>query len=450
MQAKVFQIAEKVKKWDLDLARVTDFRTEQQTAEDAGKIVAAPNISLYCLDDQNREAVFVETPPGLDISQRPFLFITQYENAQRIWTTSYETMHQLAAGMGDRFARLIPMHSVGRCGGTLVSRALNRLGTVLSLDEPDVYNQIVLLRADNGRRDAELVKLIQSASRLLFKPFRPATDTLFLKFRPSCIVIGDLIYKAFPAGRTMFLYRNAETWARSASKSIEKLMESSSRAETSDPFVSLLSRLDISKSSPGDGQPAHRPASDPSPQYAARSVPLLRDYVRRELREKLTGREKLNVLALAMAQHIPGLRSRCQSPADYVQPHLRAIPPMKLLAVLWLSSIQQYLKWHAQGIPMLAVRYETLVADPEGALAAIFQYCGLPPEQALVAEGAFAEDSQKGTPLAWEKVGRATRAPLAPELIAQLRDVLRQYPSVGRPDFIAPGTLELADIATAR
>jgi hypothetical protein len=116
---------------------------------------------------------------------------------------------------------------------------------------------------------------------------------------------------------------------------------------------------------------------------------------------------------------------------------------MKLLTLVWLSSIHQYLALHAQGIPMLAVQYETLVANPEAALRAIFAYCGLPEDQATVAEGAFAEDSQKGTPLAWEKVGRATRGALAPELVDQLREVLREHPSIQTPDFVVPSSLDL-------
>jgi hypothetical protein len=66
----------------------------------------------------------------------------------------------------------------------------------------------------------------------------------------------------------------------------------------------------------------------------------------------------------------------------------------------------------------------------------------LPPDEAAVAEGAFSEDSQKGTPLSRDKV-RKGRSPLAPELVGQLREVLREYPPVQSPDFIVPGTLAL-------
>jgi hypothetical protein len=440
MPAKVFEIAAKVKKWDLELARATDFSTHPPVASDPGKIIAAPHISLYCLDPENREVVFVEVPPGMDVSQRPFLFLTQYQNAQRVWTVSYETFHQLAAGMGDRFTRLIPMYSIGRCGGTLVSRALSRLETVLSLDEPDLYCHIVQLRLAGRSRDEELKELIHSGTRLLFKPFTASADTLFLKFRPQCIAIGDLMHRAFPSANAMFLYRNADGWARSVRKVIESKTEPTSGADQDHPFAGMLRAADVA-----DGESPTRIGRSSgrisSMMKEANAMPLLRDFVQREVARQLNGPQKLHILGLALAERIPWLRARCQSPIDYVRPQLRAISSIKLIAAVWLSLIDQYLNLRSQGIPIAGVRYETLVAQPHAALAAIFRYCGLPLEQVAVARGAFAEDSQKGTPLSRETVGRE---PLAPELLEELREFLRQYPSIGRPDFIAPGTLELA------
>jgi hypothetical protein len=215
-----------------------------------------------------------------------------------------------------------------------------------------------------------------------------------------------------------------------------------------DPYMELLSRLDISKPHEPAARikrPAPRKHGQPSEagKFADRAIPLVRNYIKRSVMRQLTGRDKLTVLWLAVAQRLPVLKDHSPTPLDYLQPYIDAVPPMKLLTLVWLSSIHQYLALHAQGIPMLAVQYETLVANPEAALRAIFAYCGLPEDQATVAEGAFAEDSQKGTPLAWEKVGRATRGALAPELVDQLREVLREHPSIQTPDFVVPSSLDL-------
>ena len=450
VQAQLLPIEDRIKrKGDMGLASLSDFRCGAGSTVDARIILDRPQITLYCLDDQSRQAVFVELPADVELSQRPFLFLTQYEHAQRLLTVSYETFHELAAAVGDGFRRLILMYSVGRAGGTLLSRSLNRLDSVLSLDEPDVYNNIVTIRPAGGRRDAELTRLLHSSTRLLFRPARAGMDTLFIKFRSCSIEIGDLMHKAFPQARVMFLYRNAEAWARSAGRSVQSRVESHQREETADPdpMMDLFGQIDLSHAA----QPAEPPsARSPDAHHgkllgSAKSsplFPLLPPYIKRIVKSRMTRRDRLTVLWLLIAHQLPGLRSRFCTPLEYVQPYIRAIPPMKLLTLLWLSPMHRYLAMHAQGIPMLAVQYETLISAPEAALHAIFEYCGLPVEQASHAAGAFAEDSQKDTPLSRDRV-RAAKSDLAPEVLDQVREVLREHPPTQTPDFVLPGSLDL-------
>jgi hypothetical protein len=116
---------------------------------------------------------------------------------------------------------------------------------------------------------------------------------------------------------------------------------------------------------------------------------------------------------------------------------------MKLLALLWLSPMHRYLALHAQGIPILAIQYETLVSATIPALEAIFDYCGLPTEQVTTAADAFAEDSQKNTPLARDRVRTQDLGDLTPELLVQLREVLAEHPPIVIPDFVVPNSLDL-------
>jgi hypothetical protein len=449
MQASVLHIEEKVRKGDFGFAGLADFRYRQGPSVDARILLEQPKLSLYCLDDERRQAVFVELPPGTDVSQQPFLFRTQYQGAERLLTVPYETLHELAGSLTNRPRRLILMYSVGRAGGTLVSRALNRLDSVLSLDEPDVYNNAVMARPAGGARDEEFARLLHSATLLLFKPLRPETDTLFIKFRSCSIEIGDLMYRAFPDAKVMFLYRNAETWARSAGRSIQALVDSHDKEEAEEPdaLAELFSHLDPSHAS----EPARLGSTRRMAEHSAKPMgvakgspvfPLLPPYIKRAVKARLTGRDKLTVLWLVIAQRLPGLRQRFCSPLEYLQPYIRSIPPMKLLTLLWLSPMHRYLAMHAQGIPMLAVRYETLMEAPEAALRAVFEYCGLPADQAVVAAGAFSEDSQKDTPLSRDRV-RAQKSNLPPELLAQVREVLREYPPTQTPDCVVPGSLDL-------
>src|SRR5689334_25342710 len=95
MEAKVLQIEQKIKKGEMDIAQLSDFRHRLDGAVDARIILERPQISLYCLDDVHRQAVFVETPPSIDLTAKPFCFVTQYQNATRLYTTTYDVVNEL-------------------------------------------------------------------------------------------------------------------------------------------------------------------------------------------------------------------------------------------------------------------------------------------------------------------------------------------------------------------
>ncbi|MBV9507553.1 MAG: hypothetical protein JO323_21370 [Acidobacteriia bacterium] len=454
MEATVLQIEERVKKGDLGFtsmgefgpSRLHDFRYRPNGTVDAATILDRPEITLYCLEDESRQAVFVELPRDYDLYAEPFMYRPQFTQAQRLLTIPYEGLHELAERMGNPFRKLILMNTTGRSGGTLLSRAMNRVPSVLSLDEPDVYHNVLLMRPRDGSRDAELVRLLQSSTRLLFKPNRGGMDTLFIKYRNCCIEIGDLMDKAYPEAKVLFLYRNGEAWVRSVARSVESVLLSGDSTQETSPFTEFFCHLDDSE--PWSAEPATlgdtkarggKPRSDANPGSMYR---LITPYVARVVKSRMTPRDKLAVLWLLLAQRIPGLRGRFCAPLEYLQPYIQSISPMKLLTVVWLSVINRYLELHAQGIPMLAVQYEMLVAEPEPALRGIFEYCGLPAALVSAAEGAFAEDSQKDTPIARDRV-RAQKRNLAPKYLEEIREVLREHPPI-TADFVVPGSLDLA------
>jgi hypothetical protein len=210
--------------------------------------------------------------------------------------------------------------------------------------------------------------------------------------------------------------------------------------------MDLFKLLNLSKPSAEGQRSKPRPGGKrqaENVELLRRAIPLLPPYIRRTIRNQMSGGERLRVLFLIIAQYLPGLRSYCRTPAEFVEPYIQAIPPMKVLILLWLSTMHRYLGLHEKGVPILAVQYETLVGTPLPALRAIFEYCGLQVEEAELAYRAFDEDSQKGTPMSRDRVGWQKRGDLDPELLVQLREVLREHPPVQTPDFIVPNSLDL-------
>src|SRR5262245_2800399 len=97
LDAYELSIEARIKLAPFGIVSPDDFQYREANALDPRIVVEQPNISLYCLDHQNRHALFVETPAGMDLLHAPFYFHAQYEAAQRLIAIPYDTLHALAS-----------------------------------------------------------------------------------------------------------------------------------------------------------------------------------------------------------------------------------------------------------------------------------------------------------------------------------------------------------------
>lgn len=209
----VFEIQERWKPMPIALAGLGDFVSTPEGQADPSILLHSPNISPYCFDEANRQAIFVETTEGVDIAEYAFFYQGQFEHAQRLFVVPYETMHRVAVGIPAGSVPLVLIHSTGRSGSTLMSKAFGEIEETTSLSEPDVYTQIVGMRTARIETDDELTALLHSATKLLFKPaYAGASAMWVLKFRSMCVEIADLLLDAFPDARNLFLYRNVDSY----------------------------------------------------------------------------------------------------------------------------------------------------------------------------------------------------------------------------------------------
>jgi hypothetical protein len=217
MSVQVLQIERKIRSDPLWPVGLADFETTPAGSVAPAILTDEPTITPYSLDHANRQAVFVETPAGVDLSQAPFYYQWQYEHARRLFVAPYTLLYDLTQASDNRGENLIFIHSTGRCGSTLFSHALNRAPSVISLSEPDIYTLLVGLRNSHSSDDTEVSHLICALTLLLCKPTPVKTQPTHwaVKFRSMALEIGDLLYAQFPQAKTVFLYRNAESWARS-------------------------------------------------------------------------------------------------------------------------------------------------------------------------------------------------------------------------------------------
>jgi hypothetical protein len=217
MTASLLEITARKRRDPFAVADPSDFDLSEGPAIDPQVVITNSLVTLYCLDHPNRRALFVEAAPGVDLSQAPFLYQAQYENALRLISVSYETLHELARGISLDERSVILVYSVGRTGSTLLGSALNAADGIIGLSEPDVFTQLVTHREWDGSNDAEIGALVESCLKLLCKPTEKTPDPKgwVIKFRSFTIELGDLLHRHFPNTRNIFLYRHAAAWLNS-------------------------------------------------------------------------------------------------------------------------------------------------------------------------------------------------------------------------------------------
>jgi hypothetical protein len=174
-------------------------------------------IGPYCVDDETRSIVFVETAPDFDPAESgPFYFQSQREHAVRVYTVPFEEYHKVVAELDAEMSstkQLLMVYNTSRCGSTLLSKCLNQISNTRSISEPDIMTSLTHIASEaHGTRDADIIALARSSAKLLCYLRRrryPDCETVCIKFRFQLVYIAELIQKAVPDAKAIFLYRNA-------------------------------------------------------------------------------------------------------------------------------------------------------------------------------------------------------------------------------------------------
>lgn len=213
LKATKFEIIEKRRKSPFDLTSLSDFRLKEVGIVSASEILENPQISLYSLDFDTQLAGFVEIPAGIDMSQVPFMFITQYDEVIRVFTLSFEMFVELADLVRIDESRLVFIHSTGRCGSTLASQVFAQVPGVVNLSEPFVLPELVIMKNSHPTQKDELMALLKATVLLLCKT--NAEAAWVIKEHSYALELTGWLGEIFPQAKHLFLYRNAETWMRS-------------------------------------------------------------------------------------------------------------------------------------------------------------------------------------------------------------------------------------------
>ncbi|HEY3783004.1 MAG TPA: sulfotransferase domain-containing protein [Fimbriimonadaceae bacterium] len=210
------KIKEKRREYPIQIVGPSDFETESLTEINPQAILDNPAFSLYCFDRESDAVLFVECDDPGTVESAPFYYQAQYDHAIGLARMPLSTFHQIAAEIELPRKGLIFVHSVGRCGSTLVSKALAAVTQVHSLSEPDDLTQLTKMAVSENAGDGWVRNALNSAVRWRCKPRAGSpAQHVAIKTRSEVLVLADFFKEIFPDEKHFFLYRNAVTWMQS-------------------------------------------------------------------------------------------------------------------------------------------------------------------------------------------------------------------------------------------
>ena len=182
-----------------------DFDLEYEKSIDIESFLRMKYLSLYSIDFDNKLVAFIEISNTSDLNKAPLYYQAQYEHAKKIYLLPLKFFLSFNySPVQDKKCVLI--YSVGRCGSTLLSNIFRNISGTCSISEPDVYNQIRLLRRKNLIDEFEARRLINSSTIFFWKSIDMRnTKILVLKFKSEVIKIHHDISNAIPKAKNEYV-----------------------------------------------------------------------------------------------------------------------------------------------------------------------------------------------------------------------------------------------------
>lgn len=246
MEVTTYDVRERTKRDAISTASIADFGLAPSPhGRDPASLVSTATVSPYCIDPARGEVVLVELPEEVDLASAPFIYEAQYRQARRVHTVKIESFIALAAKLRPP-TRAMFLHSTGRCGSTLLTRALGGIAGVTTFSEPDVFSQLAMAgRLPEPAAREQFARLYASFLRFFM---RDRTGIVVFKFRGVVCEHADYLASSLPGSTSVFLYRDAIEVARSYARltnrplSAWQLTEGQRRAWSR--FAPLIARLD--------------------------------------------------------------------------------------------------------------------------------------------------------------------------------------------------------------
>ncbi|CAH1264764.1 Hypp3059 [Branchiostoma lanceolatum] len=230
------KVIPKKRKLNLPLSSLDDFVPvgEATTVHDVVKLFArrGNEFSVYSIDWEQEVVVLIRPVDGVDLKAHPFFREAQRRKAAEVLCVPLEQLQKVASAVADEVAHVqeVFIFNTARCGSTLVTRFVEATSVAQAVSEPDVFSVINMAlhrlkrSSQHGQplprhgsstvlsNEESTIALLRNVGILLNYNLVTSDprhrDVIFYKFRPEVILLGDLMTRAFPSAKTVFLYRD--------------------------------------------------------------------------------------------------------------------------------------------------------------------------------------------------------------------------------------------------
>eukprot|EP00055_Hartaetosiga_balthica_P005903 m.17982 g.17982 ORF g.17982 m.17982 type:complete len:488 (-) comp4872_c0_seq1:179-1642(-) len=191
---------------------------------------------VFCLHETEKAVVVVDIPNTIEVIEDDvgadgaskststnkrsiFFYQTLRNTATGAYVLSLPAFHQAAQKRGndratlsyeDALSHALFVHSTGRCGSTLLSKALGTACGIVSVAEPDIYSSVYVAWVEGRLTRDEVKEIVRDATYVLITNILKGLDddrVVAIKLRGFVTPLAGIMKEAVPEAKNMFLYR---------------------------------------------------------------------------------------------------------------------------------------------------------------------------------------------------------------------------------------------------
>ncbi|XP_028414890.1 uncharacterized protein LOC114537978 [Dendronephthya gigantea] len=207
-----------------------DYKGEKLDIKDIAEFMSKFGVdySVLTVDLDLELLILVKTEEGVDIKNKPFLYAAQRLYAVQLLCIPFHELSivEEVIALNTSNVKTSFLYNTGRCGSTLLCKVLDQLPRVQSISEPDVF--AILARHFDERmvgcypkartKKATLITITRVAILLLNNYFlfrAPDKICICYKLRSETTHAAELLQKAMPSAKNIYLYRNCFSFGES-------------------------------------------------------------------------------------------------------------------------------------------------------------------------------------------------------------------------------------------